>query len=237
MSLQSTRFRALLFCCTEQVKALDAILDFVDDVNYATDFFKLGGFGIIARFMRESPDAPVRAKCAEVAAELVQNYDWGQAEAKKHGGLELLVSAFREDADENVKINSFSAISRLVRDSEEEIRMFSIVHPDVVEMALRPESPVRLKTKAAFFLCHILSACPAVAENYSPCVKSLADLYGEDSSVNAFVLSSLTALWTQKFEHPSLLHAVRARRDKIRGQDQYEEESAETEKFMNVADL
>jgi len=97
----------------EQVEALEIVTDFVENVDTANDFFKIGGFCILIPCLSSS-HSEVRSGAAELIGALAQNNPFCQQHLLE---LELLPKLFEllTDSDQPVAVAALHAISCMVR--------------------------------------------------------------------------------------------------------------------------
>ncbi|XP_063216243.1 hsp70-binding protein 1-like [Bacillus rossius redtenbacheri] len=131
--------------------ALDDILDHVDHIDFANDFHKIGGFSILPSCLN-SPHVSVRWRTAQLVGELTQNNRYCQHHALEVGLLPALLSLLDCDPDQVVRVKALYAVSCLVRNNEQALKIFR--EHDGFSVLLRAlQSDVdKLRVKAAFFL-------------------------------------------------------------------------------------
>lgn len=96
----------------EQVEALEVVIDFIENIDTANDFYKIGGFCILLPGL-SSPHAEVRQNTAELVAELAQNNPFCQQHLLELGVLPKLFELLSDEP--SVAVASLHAISCLVR--------------------------------------------------------------------------------------------------------------------------
>lgn len=140
--------------------ALDCVNDFVDNIDMANNFHKLGGFEILKNCL-VSPHQFIREESAGVTAELAQNNPYCQTHLVADGFIPCLVTILDTDLDENCRFKALSAISCLIRDNPTGQEEF--LKRNGCEVVLRniQTSKIRLRVKACFF---ISSVCQENAE-------------------------------------------------------------------------
>jgi len=96
--------------------ALDVLNEYVEDMDFAMDFQKLGGFQIIPLSLKSSHSA-VRAKAAQLIGTLLQNNPYCQEKFIEHTDYTDLLMCLVQDDDEDilVRTKALHAISCLVR--------------------------------------------------------------------------------------------------------------------------
>lgn len=96
----------------EQVRSLEVVTDFIENIDTANDFYKIGGFCILLPCL-SSAYADVRQSTAELVAELAQNNPFCQERLLEHGVLPKLFELLSDES--KVAVASLHAISCLVR--------------------------------------------------------------------------------------------------------------------------
>lgn len=100
---------------SEQIEALEIILDYVDNLDTANDFCKIGGLDIILPCMESSPYHSVRGKTALVVSELAQNNPFCQQKLLEKNALSKLIVLLSERSTE---VDAIRGISSMVRNFE-----------------------------------------------------------------------------------------------------------------------
>ncbi|XP_078036893.1 hsp70-binding protein 1 [Augochlora pura] len=139
---------------SQQEEALEGIADYVDNVDIANDFYKIGGFSIFGPCLN-SPHSNIRWRAADVIAELTQNNPFCQDKFLETGLFPVLLKIIDTDPVEIVRIKALYAVSCLVREHSA-----SLKHMEKYEgysVLLRAmQSPVKkLQIKSAFLLCSL----------------------------------------------------------------------------------
>ncbi|XP_034827400.1 hsp70-binding protein 1 [Maniola hyperantus] len=135
--------------------AFNNIMEFIDDIDVANDFHKLGGFAIFP-ICYGSENEVVRAKASQVLAELCQNNPQCQSLALESGVLNVLLHLASTEAG-NTLAKCIMAISCASREFEPACKELTAQGGcEVLAQVLKsPDSAAR--TKAAFlirYLCH-----------------------------------------------------------------------------------
>nr|CAG4642075.1 EOG090X0EEI [Eurycercus lamellatus] len=135
----------------EMEEALESITDFVDSIDTANDFHKIGGFFILAPCLN-SPHDGVRWRCGHLIACITQNNPYCQAQILKEDVLPTLLKMVEDDNCPEARVKALYAISCLTRDSEE--AQNTLVSMDGFSSLLRAlqSSIEKLRVKAAFML-------------------------------------------------------------------------------------
>lgn len=101
----------------EQVSALETVTDFVENVDTANDFFKIGGFCILLPGLN-SPHAEVKSGTAELIGALAQNNPFCQQHLLEQKVLPRLFELLAGDEPAQVGVASMHAISCMVRNHQ-----------------------------------------------------------------------------------------------------------------------
>lgn len=90
--------------------ALERIVDSVDNMDIANDFYKIGGFAIFGPCLN-SPHSSIRWKAADIIAELAQNNPFCQERILEMGLMPILLSMVDTDPSEQARIKALYAVS------------------------------------------------------------------------------------------------------------------------------
>lgn len=148
---------------TESEEALEQIASYVDSIDTANDFHKIGGFCIF-RLCLDSAHGSLRWRAAEIIAELTQNNPYCQERVLEAGLLPVLLSLVDVDHNQQVRIKALYALSCLIRENDHALEEFS--HQEGYPVLLRAmQSHVeKLQIKSAFLLTYICLHQPAVRD-------------------------------------------------------------------------
>lgn len=105
----------------DQVQALDVVTNFVEDIDTANDFFKVGGFCILFPCLN-STYSSIRSKTAMLIGELAQNNPFCQKHLLDLQILPKLIELLSDESE--VAVNSFHAISCMIRSYEPGLAKF-----------------------------------------------------------------------------------------------------------------
>lgn len=185
----------------EYEEALDKIADFVDNIDAANDFFKLGGFDIVSMCL-ESPSAGIRWRIADIIAQCTQNNPFCQAHAVSMNFQQPLLIMVDADKDSECKVKAFFAVSCIVRDCSEGLKQFTDL--DGFSVVLRGmQSPLdRLRNKTTFFLSSMINKNPEIKEilfKMGFVEQLIALIRGEHTSSHEHIISALLSL-VENFE-------------------------------------
>jgi len=136
----------------EAQRALDQILDLVDNIDIANDFLKMGGFEVLKPLLTSQIDG-MRWRSADLVAELVQNNPVCQRGATVQCRLvpTLLVLADKDD-NIDVRIKAFYALSGLIRDNPTAQNELSRLDGFSVLLRAMQTNVDKIKTKSALML-------------------------------------------------------------------------------------
>lgn len=95
---------------SQHESALEKIADFVDNIDIANDFYKIGGFSIFGPCLN-SPHSSIRWRAADVIAELAQNNPFCQERFLETGLFPILLNMIDTDPAETVRIKALYAVS------------------------------------------------------------------------------------------------------------------------------
>lgn len=101
----------------DQLSALECILDYVDNMDTANDFCKIGGLAVVLPCLSPAgtKHASVRRQCAALIAELAQNNPFCQQQLHELDALAKLLPLLAEPA---AAVSGMRAISSCVRSYE-----------------------------------------------------------------------------------------------------------------------
>ncbi|XP_015371594.1 PREDICTED: uncharacterized protein LOC107167177 [Diuraphis noxia] len=160
----------ILFDSNKQVDehefAFDVIAEYVDNIDYANDFEKLGGFHIFLPCIR-SEHPSVRIKTAELISTLVQHNPYCQEKFMENPNyLKALISMVENDLNDEVRVKALAAISSLVRHNITVFWQFiELGGKDLIINSLK--TPIdKLKIKAVFIICSTCHMGNDIAEMY-----------------------------------------------------------------------
>lgn len=105
----------------EKLDALDVIREYVDNIDFANNFIKIGGSTIIISCL-DSDNAEIRASSANLIAELTQNNPFCQRHFTEKDIFSKLMKLLNDE--ENVACSALYAISCMVRHYETALAEF-----------------------------------------------------------------------------------------------------------------
>lgn len=138
--------------------ALEELQYYVEDLDNATDFTKIGGLPITLQQIKESSDDTTRVWALWLLATAVQNHAQVQDAALTAGALDIATIALTSTSNVAVKQKALLAIIGLVKENKQAQRTFldnnGVAH--LTSLLSHPDPPARMK--AAFFLAQLVSA-------------------------------------------------------------------------------
>ncbi|XP_017890008.1 hsp70-binding protein 1 [Ceratina calcarata] len=136
---------------SEHEAALETIADYVDNIDIANDFYKIGGFSIFGPCLN-SPHSGIRWRAAEVIAELAQNNPFCQDRILETGLFPTLLNMIDTDPAETVRIKALYAVSCIVREHPMSLKYMDINDGYSVLLRAMQSSLKKLQIKSAFLL-------------------------------------------------------------------------------------
>ncbi|XP_034952564.1 hsp70-binding protein 1 [Chelonus insularis] len=141
---------------TEYETALECIASYVDSMDVAVDFYKIGGFGILGACLN-SPHDSIRWKAADVIAELTQNNPYCQDKILQMGLVPILLSMVDTDPSDQAKIKALYAISCIVRGNALSLKYMDVNDGYSVLIRAMQSSIQKLQIKSAFLISALCS--------------------------------------------------------------------------------
>lgn len=189
--------------CTEEEpeemeNALEVIIDYVDSIDTARDFHKIGGYRILLPCLA-SPHTSLRRLTGELIATLMQNNPYCQAMALQEAVLPALLKAIEEDADAGARSKALHALSCLVR-SHSGARAALAAEAEGFSTLLRviQSGDEKLRIKASFLLKNLCDEEPTFRDTFVNMgfVEQLVSMVQAEAYVasHEFVLSALSTL-------------------------------------------
>nr|XP_012220556.1 PREDICTED: hsp70-binding protein 1 [Linepithema humile] len=136
---------------SEYENTLEKMADFVDNIDVANDFYKIGGFLIFQPCLNSS-HSNIRWRIADIIAELAQNNPFCQEKLLEIGVFPILLAMIDTDPSEQARIKALYAVSCIVRGHPASLQHMNT--NDGYSVLLRAmQSPVeKLQIKSAFLL-------------------------------------------------------------------------------------
>lgn len=136
---------------SEHETALERIADFVDNIDIANDFYKIGGFSIFGPCLN-SPHSSIRWRAADVIAELAQNNPFCQERFLETGLFPILLNMIDADPADVVRIKALYAVSCIVREHPISLKYMDSNDGYSVLLRAMQSSIKKLQIKSAFLL-------------------------------------------------------------------------------------
>ncbi|XP_055305643.1 hsp70-binding protein 1 [Sitodiplosis mosellana] len=144
-----------------KVNAMDTILNYVDDIDTAIDFCKIGGLFVLLPCLC-SPYSAIRKKSARLVAELAQNNPYCQQQLLAADVLPKLMDLLTES---ETAIDGIRAISCLVRSYEPCLNAFTEIGGlECLLGCLQQSEQEKLITRAAFLLNSLCNDFPRIKD-------------------------------------------------------------------------
>lgn len=146
----------------EKIIALDTILNYVDDIDTANDFCKIGGLFVLLPCL-ESAHTEIRNKAASIISELAQNNVNCQKQLIEANVLPELVNLLSEN---ETLATSLRAISSIIRGYEPGLKIFiDIGGLECLLGCLQRSNDEKLITRSAFLLNSLCIDFPNICDD------------------------------------------------------------------------
>lgn len=136
---------------TEQEDAIELLSEYVEDLNYAMDLHKVGGFPALLRCLN-SPHSSLRIGSANLIGEVCQNNLYCQENMLSLNPLQTLLQIVDSDDDTQARIKALFALSCLVRGYPAGESQFLELDGLSYLMRAMQSGVEKLVVKSAFFL-------------------------------------------------------------------------------------
>lgn len=180
----------------EYVEALETILDYIDHIDIANDFHKIGGFMVLYPCLK-CVNPKIRSGGCELIAVLCQNNPYCQQIILDNEFIPCLLKLLEDDPDVNVAVKALYALSGIVRDCQEGFNQ--LIHYNGLTVLLKALSRnnEKLITKTTFLLAALCRSQPDLKSrliflDYLPVLISL--IAEERKPSHEHVLSLLVSL-------------------------------------------
>nr|XP_023014471.1 hsp70-binding protein 1-like [Leptinotarsa decemlineata]XP_023014472.1 hsp70-binding protein 1-like [Leptinotarsa decemlineata] len=149
---------------TEFVEAIDTILEYVDNIDIANDFHKIGGFTILYPCLKCS-NAKVRAGGCELLAVLCQNNTYCQKIVLDNEFIPMLLSLIEKDEDTIVAVKAIYALGGIVRENSEGLNQ--LLHYNGLSFLLNTlkRNNEKFTIKATFLLSSLCRSSPEIKDH------------------------------------------------------------------------
>ncbi|CAN7998981.1 unnamed protein product [Ixodes hexagonus] len=223
------------------VSCLSNVVQYIDIVDYAKDFEKMGGFQVFPALL-DYPSPSVRVETCSLIAELVQNNPHCQRAAIL--SLRKLLRMVELETDEDVRVKALYAVSCMVRQNRQAFEKFQqLGGAPVVRKVLFHCDSERLKTKASFLVATLCSQEESFRSDLETCgffrdaVELLPKVHGV---CREFVLSAMVTLGARSAQllEPAMKDALESTLQMFvrehRGILQFQEEVEYSEELLNI---
>lgn len=140
----------------EYESALEKISHYVDNIDIANDFYKIGGFSVLKPCL-DCSHSSIRWRTADIIAELAQNNPFCQEKMLEAELLPVLLSMVDADTSEQARIKALYAVSCIVRGNLKSLKHMD-THDGYSVLLRAMQSPVqKLQIKSAFLLSSLCS--------------------------------------------------------------------------------
>ncbi|XP_012064565.1 PREDICTED: hsp70-binding protein 1 [Atta cephalotes] len=140
----------------EYENVLERMADFVDNIDIANDFYKIGGFSIFQPCLN-SLHSNIRWRIADIIAELAQNNPFCQDKLLEAGVFPVLLSMIDTDPSEQARIKALYAVSCIVRGHPASLKYIDMNDGYSVLLRAMQSSIEKLQIKSAFLLSSLCS--------------------------------------------------------------------------------
>ncbi|KAL7645234.1 UNVERIFIED_CONTAM: hypothetical protein RMT77_003620 [Armadillidium vulgare] len=231
---------------SEQEEALEQLGEYVEDINYAIDLFKMNGFPTIVNVL-DSPHYSLQKGAAQVIGDICQNNEVGQQNMLPLNVMQKLLNIIDNHSDPECMVKALYALSCLTRESEMAEKMFSDLSGFCYLMrAIQTKQP-KLVVKSVFLLNYFIGK----TDKYKDTLLSMgfvdqliSILFSEDiddtsreyCTLSLYNLSTSYDKALQECQRPefNLVLQLNERLKTISGNDQYQEEENYIKSFLEV---
>lgn len=146
----------------EQLESLEVIQSFVEDIDTANDFNKIGGFTIIHPLLNSNYEN-IRASGATLIAELAQNNPHCQHELVQLNVFPRLIEMLM-DKEQKVACAAMHAVSCMTRGNAESLKVFKDLGGLECILGCLQTEHEKLHNKVAFLISALASEFPDIRE-------------------------------------------------------------------------
>lgn len=178
----------------EQKQALENVTDFIENIDTANDFYKIGGFCILLPGL-ESEHEGVRLGTAELIGELAQNNPFCQQHLLELNVLPKLIELLTDEAQ--VGNTALHAISCMIRNYEAGLRAFLEIGGIECLIGVLESGQEKLMLKTAFLLSSLCIDDTKLRDDVIKfgAVERLIRLIGPRTEYDGLVETALSALY------------------------------------------
>lgn len=181
---------------SEFEEAIETILEYVDQIDTANDFHKIGGFTILYPCLK-SPHPKIRAGGCELLAVLCQNNPYCQQIILDNEFIPKLLTMIEKDEDIQVVVKALYALSGIVRDNQEGFNQLIHYNGLVTLLDTLKRNNEKFIIKATFLLSALCRQHPDLKSRlvFLDYLPSLIQLIAtERTATHEHILSLLVAL-------------------------------------------
>ncbi|XP_075158396.1 uncharacterized protein LOC142231646 [Haematobia irritans] len=188
----------------DKVEALNVIRDYIDNLDFANNFVKIGGSSVLIRCIKDD-DQVVRTNAINVLAELSQNNPFCQQHFVDTKIMELLVPYLKETNDQ-VVASTLYALSSLMQNFEPATCEFAKTEGITNVLYCLGNQCSRVFVKACFLISSISSQFPIIRDQFVCCsafqilAKNLECVSDFDVKAEALLLALSTLTESQHFK-------------------------------------
>ncbi|ESO97507.1 hypothetical protein LOTGIDRAFT_181506 [Lottia gigantea] len=227
-----------------KLSALEEILDWCGQIDFAIDFHKIGGFEILPQLLNHE-ESELRWNCLEVIAEIVQNNPYCQKAVLEHGLMPVLLKMLDTDSNNTVKTKALYALSCLARDDPDSQKKFVELNGFSYLMRAMQTNVEKLQVKASFMLRGMCTSNPEFKDTLCDIgmVEQLIGLVQQDhNQQHEHMMNALLLLVTnhqrakqiaQKSEF-KLIDFLQQRIEFLKGKEEFLEESEYAQQILSI---
>ncbi|XP_073812283.1 uncharacterized protein [Musca autumnalis] len=148
----------------DKIDALDVIRDYIDNIDFANSFVKLGGTDILIKCIK-SDVTPLRTNAIKVLAEMSQNNVFCQNHFIENKIVALLIE-YLQDKDQEVVASSLYALSSLMQNFEPATLEFTKHGGIAAVQKCLSSLNSRVFVKSCFLISSISSQFPNICDEF-----------------------------------------------------------------------
>lgn len=231
---------------TEIDEAVEILMEYVGNIDYSTDFFKIGGFQLFSKFLNSCNDE-LKISGAELLAEAVQNHVVCQKAALEMKLLPKLIYLLDNDKNPAVRVKMLYAISCLIRENQEAQNEFENSYDgfSVLLRAMQSNDSVKIRIKSSFLISSLCREQPKFRETLYKMglvEQIVALLHTPHDESHEFLLSALYGLITEHEASKNECHRkelqletlLKERLEIIKGKPEFLEEEEYCKRLLNL---
>eukprot|EP00743_Colponemidia_sp_Colp-15_P001297 GILK01001421.1.p1 GENE.GILK01001421.1~~GILK01001421.1.p1 ORF type:complete len:309 (+),score=75.25 GILK01001421.1:30-929(+) len=149
----------------EKEEALEELIDSLGQIDFASDFHKIGGLRKVFEMMSHTSPG-IRLRACDVFCTVVQNNPFTQQAAQDMNAMATLLQLVNApDNDIQLSLKYFAALSSLVRSNPVGQEAFLLGDGLQTVRTALSSSDTRLQRKALFLLRHVFASVPRIQES------------------------------------------------------------------------